>query len=124
MNNSESVQVIEGILRGLRLFSISFGALGVFLPGTLVAASVMTDKMIAMNRTNHTVADHTFVPSKQYVYGTWAPHLTLATELTNLELVKAFDIAGLDWMPLSSWIVRISLVHHFPYTEELVVPLV
>ena len=84
----------------------------------------MTDKMIAMNRTNHTVADHTFVPSKQYVYGTWAPHLTLATELTNLELVKAFDIAGLDWMPLSSWIVRISLVHHFPYTEELVVPLV
>ena len=124
MNNSESVQVIEGNLRSLRPFSISFGALGVFLPGTLVAASVMTDKMIAMNRTNHTVADHTFVPSKQYVYGTWAPHLTLATELTNLELVKAFDIAGLDWMPLSSWIVRISLVHHFPYTEELVVPLV
>lgn len=96
---------------------------GIFA-GTLVAASVMTDEMIAMNGTNHSVADQTFVPSKQYVYGTRAPHLTLATELTNLELVKAFDIAGLDWMPLSSWTVRTSLVHHFPYTEDLVVPLV
>ena len=83
----------------------------------------MTDEMIAMNRPNHSVADHTFVPSKQYVYGTWVPHLTLATELTHTELVKAFDIAGLDWKPLSSWTVRISLVHHFTYTEELVVPL-
>lgn len=99
------------------------GALGAFLPGTLVVAPIMTDEMISMNRAIHFAADQTFVPSKQYVYGTWVPHLTLATELTYTELVKAFDIAGLDWKPISSRTVSISLVHHFPYTEELVIPL-
>ena len=77
----------------------------------------MTDEMIAMNRAIHMVADKTFVPSKQYVYGAWVPHLTHA------ELVKTFDIAGLDWKPVLTRTVSISLVHHFPYTEELIVPL-
>lgn len=79
--------------------------------------------MIAMNRAIHMVADKTFVPPKQYVYGAWVPHLTLVTELTHAELVKTFDIAGLDWKPVLTRTVSISLVHHFPYTEELIVPL-
>ena len=67
----------------------------------------MTDEMIAMNRTNHTVADQTFVPSKQYIYGTSVPHLMLATELIHADPVNAFDIAELevhfimDFQPLS-----------------------
>ena len=96
MDNSDPVQVIEGILRSFRPFSITCGALGAFLPGTLVVAPIMTDEMIAMNRTVHSVADQTIVPTKQYVYGTWVPYLTLATKLTHTELVKAFDIAGLE----------------------------
>ena len=122
-DKSDPVQVMEGVLRGLRPFSMTFDALGAFLPGTLIAAAVMTDEMIAMNRAIHTVADRVFVPSTQYVYGRWVPHLTLAEELTHAELVQAFDTAGLGWRPVSARTVSISLVHHFPYTEELVVPL-
>lgn len=51
------------------------------------------------------------------------PHLTLAAELSHEQLVRAFDAAALDWKPLTSRAVSGSLVHHFPYTEELVVPL-
>lgn len=123
VDGSDPVRVMEGVLRSLRPFSMSFEALGAFLPGTLVAVPVMTDEMIAMNRAIHAVADGVFIPSRQYVYGTWVPHLTLAAELTHEELVQAFDAAGLDWKPLSAQTASVSLVHHFPYTEELVVPL-
>ncbi len=123
VDGSDPFRVMEGVLRSLRPFSMTFDALGAFLPGTLIAVPIMTDEMIAMNRAIHTVADRVFVPSSQYVYGTWVPHLTLAAELTHGELVQAFDTAGLDWRPVSARTVSISLVHHFPYTEELVVPL-
>ena len=122
-DSADPVRAMEDVLRGLRPFSVTFDALGAFLPGTLIATPVMTDEMIAMNRAIHTVADQMFVPSRQYVYGTWVPHLTLAAELTHEELVRAFDVAGQDWKPVSTRTVSISLVHHFPYTEELVVPL-
>lgn len=123
VDGHDPVRVMEGVLRSLRPFSMTFDALGAFLPGTLVAVPVMTDEMIAMNRAIHAVADGVFVPSKQYVYGTWIPHLTLAAELTHEELVHAFDAAGLDWRPVAAQTASVSLVHHFPYTEELVVPL-
>lgn len=123
VDDSDPVRVMEGVLRGLRPFSMTFDALGAFLPGTLIAAPVMTDEMAAMNRAIHMVADQVFVPAKQYVYGTWVPHLTLASELTHEQLVRAFDAAALDWKSVSSRTVSVSLVHHFPYTEELVVPL-
>ncbi len=123
VDDSDPVRVMEGVLRGLQPFSVTFDALGAFLPGTLIAAPIMTDEMIAMNRAIHTAADPIFVPSRQYVYGTWVPHLTLAAELTHAELVQAFDAAGIDWKPLSARTVSILVVHHFPYTEELVVPL-
>ncbi len=123
VDGSDPVRVMEGVLRGLRPFSVTFDAIGAFLPGTLIVTPVMTDEMIAMNRTIHTVADRVFVPSRQYVYGAWTPHLTLAAELTREELVQAFDAAGLEWKPVSSRTASISLVHHFPYSEKLVVPL-
>lgn len=123
VDSSDPVRVMENVLRSLKPFPMTFDALGVFLPGTLIVAPVMTDEMIAMNRAIHTVADQVFVPSRQYVYGTWVPHLTLAAELTHEELVQAFDVAGLEWKPVETRTVSISLVHHFPYTEELVVPL-
>ncbi len=122
-DNSDPVQVMEDTLRSLQPFSVTFDALGAFLPGTLIAAPVMTDEMIAVNRAIHTAADRMFAPLRQYIYGTWVPHLTLAAELTHEELVQAFDIVGQDWKPISARVVSISLVHHFPYTEELVVPL-
>ena len=120
---SDPVRVMEGVLRSLRPFSMTFDVLGAFLPGTLIAVPIVTDEMIAMNKAIHAVGDRVFLPSKQYVFGTWAPHLTLAAELTHAELVQAFDIAGMDWEPVPARTVSISLVHHFPYTEELVVPL-
>ena len=123
VDKSDPVQVMEDVLRSLHPFTMTFDALGAFMPGTLVALPVMTDEMIGMNRAIHAVADQVFVPSRQYVYGTWVPHLTLAAELTHAELVQVFDAAGMDWKPVSARIVSISLVHHFPYTEELVVPL-
>ena len=122
-DGSDPIQVMKDVLHSLKPFSVTFDALGVFLPGTLIAIPVMKDEMIAMNRAIHAVADPVFIPSRQYVYGTWMPHLTLAAELTHTELVQAFDAAGAEWTPVSSQIVSISLVHHFPYTEELVVPL-
>ena len=122
-DDADPVRVMEGVLRSLRPFSMTFDVLGAFLPGTVIAAPVMTDEMIAMNRAIHAVADRVFVPSKQYVFGTWVPHLTLAVELTHEQLVRAFDTAALEWEPLTSPTVSVSLVHHFPYTEELVVPL-
>ena len=123
VDKSDPIRVMEDVLRSLRPFSMTFDALGAFLPGTLIATPVVTDDMIAMNKAIHFVADQVFVPSKQYVYGTWVPHLTLASELTHEELVQAFDTAGQEWQPISSRAVSISLVHHFPYTEELVVAL-
>ena len=123
VDESDPVRVMEDVLRSLRPFTMTFDALGAFLPGTLVALPVMTDEMIGMNRAIHAVADQLFVPSRQYVYGTWVPHLTLAAELTHAELVQTFDAAGMDWKPVSARTVSISLVHHFPYMEELVVPL-
>lgn len=123
VDQSDPISVMEDVLRSLQPFSMTFDALGAFLPGTLIAAPVMTDAIIAMNRVIHAVADPVFIPSKQYVYGTWVPHLTLAAELTHAELVQAFDAAGQVWEPISTRTVSISLVHHFPYTEELVVPL-
>ena len=121
-DDADPVRVMGDVLRTLRPFSLTFDVLRAFLPGTLVAAPVMTDEMIAMNRAIHRVADGVFIPSKQYVYGTWVPHLTLAAELTHEELVRAFDTAGRDWRPVTARTVSVSLVHHFPYTEELVVP--
>lgn len=123
IDDPDPVRVMEGVLRGLRPFSMTFDVLGAFLPGTLIAAPIMTDEMIAMNRAIHAAADQVFVPERQYVYGTWVPHLTLAAELTHEQLVRAFDAAALGWKPVSSRTASISLVHHFPYTEELVVPL-
>lgn len=123
VDGPDPVRVMGDVLCSLRPFSLTFDALGAFLPGTLIAAPIMTDEMIAMNRAVHTVADRVFVPSRQYVYGAWTPHLTLAAELTHEELVQAFDTAGLDWKPITARTASISLVHHFPYTEELVVPL-
>lgn len=69
-DGADPVRVMEGVLRALRPFSMTFDALGAFLPGTVIVTPVMTDEMIAMNRAIHTVADRAFVPSKQYVYGT------------------------------------------------------
>lgn len=123
VDDSDPVMVMEDVLRSLQPFSVTFDVLGAFLPGTLIVAPVMTDELIAMNRAIHMVADRVFVPSKQYVYGTWIPHLTLAADLTHEELVQAFHAAALDWRPVSARTVSVSLVHHFPYTEELVVPL-
>lgn len=123
VDKSDPIRVLEGVMRGLRPFSMTFNALGAFMPGTLFAAPVVTDEVIAMNRAIHMAADRVFVPSVHYLYGTWVPHLTLAQELTHEELVQAFDTAGLYWKPISARTASISLVHNFPYTEELVVPL-
>ena len=123
VDDIDPILVMENVLRSMRPFTVTFDALGAFLPGTLIAAPVMTDELIAMNRAIHTVADQVFVPSRRYVYGNWVPHLTLAAELTHEELVKAFDTAAREWKPVAARTASISLVHHFPYIEELVVPL-
>ena len=123
VDGADPVRVMEDALRALRPLTVTFDVLGAFLPGTVIAAPVMTEDMIAMNRAIHAVADRVFVPSKQYVFGTWVPHLTLAAELSHEQLVQAFDTAALEWKPLTSRAVSVSLVHHFPYTEELAVPL-
>ncbi len=123
VDKSDPVRVMEGVLQGLKPFDVSFVTLAAFLPGTLIVTPVVTDEMIAMNRAIHSVADRVFVPSSQYVYGSWVPHLTLALELTREELTMAFDAAGQDWKPFSTRTASVSLVHQSPYTEQLVVPL-
>lgn len=123
VDGTDPVRVMEETMRRFRPFSVKFEVLGAFLPGALIAAPVMTDELIAANLAVQQAAEGFFVPLRQYVFGTWVPHVTLAAELTHLELVEAFDAAGLDWRPLTARTASVSLVHHLPYTEELVIPL-
>lgn len=123
VDGSDPVRVMEGVLRATRPFSVTFEPLASFLPGILFAAPIVSDELIAMNRVIHMAANPFFVPMRLYLFGTWVPHVTLASELTHEELVRAFDAVALDWRPFSARTASISLVHRFPYTEELVVPL-
>lgn len=124
VGSADPVLVLGDLLRGFRSIPLTFRVVGAFFPGILIVTPSVTEELIYMNRAIHLAADGSFEPLKQYVFGSWVPHLTLAARLDRPQLLGAFDTASLMWRPLMARAVSVSIVHHFPYySEELVVPL-
>lgn len=123
IDNTDPVSILEPVMRGFQRFSLMFDTLAAFPPHILFAAPAIREELIYMNREVHKVADTFFQPHEQYIYSRWVPHLTLISDLKQNELDVAFAYACKHMHTITAQMVSVSLVHHFPYVEELVLPL-
>lgn len=95
-----------------RKINIKFDSVGIFpTSGTCFLAPVVTDQLLKLHDDFHTeFAGYRHYSNPNYLPGSWNPHCTLATKVSDEEITKTIGHCLKDFKPLKSAITGAGIV--------------
>ena len=101
-------------------FNIKFSSIGAFTtnPSVLFLAPVMEEGFFNLHmRFNVQIKEVASTFENYYLPGSWVPHCTLATSLSQNELHLALDVVVDDFKPFAVTVTQIGFVQCNPFKE-------
>lgn len=117
-NREGIVEAFLTMAKKLTPFDIHFAALGVFNPRVLFVSPVMSEPLMESARgANEAYSSLGIETDTRYAPGAWVPHVTLALNLENEELLSAFTLAQKLFKPFSGKSASITLIECCPFKK-------
>ena len=113
----ELANELEGYIASFKSCDIVWSSLGAFVPNVLFAAPVMSEYLLNSCIDFNRLIDPFSTPGQNgwYLPYQWVPHTTLANQLNNDGLKKAFDVVSQKFSFVSGKGTRLLLVECKPY---------
>ncbi len=103
---------------------IHFSSIGVFHPPVLYYAPVVTNKLIGINERVYSLLKGINAKlNPYYVPNNWVPHVSLGYNMTNKDLLVAFEYINGVFNPFDGQYTRLILSKYDPYSEIYVADL-
>ncbi|MDR3119753.1 MAG: 2'-5' RNA ligase family protein [Clostridiales bacterium] len=116
-DTSAAVNIAEKIAAETTVDAVTFPAIGAFPTAALYLAPVFTEWLREMNETADSILARQVTLSPMYQPNNWAPHATIATQLSRTELELAFTELIREFTPFAAKAVSVAIVKCEPYGE-------
>lgn len=116
-NEAGVINTLEHAVKGMKTYSLQWISIGVFRLSTIFIQPVLSEDLHSMSEMIYeSILNISGVQvSKYYKPFSWLPHATIAKQLSEVEMRKAFDVLQKSFGAFEGEVVRIEIAKKNPY---------